>query len=92
MIGLSYGRTGRLDDRKGFDVLAKALNIVFKSSSKKNLLFMFPAGGETLNDDEKKVIESIKSNLGDALNNTIFFKRLSNEELIDYYGASDLFV
>ena len=84
---------GRIDSRKGFDLLADAIPQVVKLLELRGEepLFLFPGGGE-LSDNEKSVICEVKNSLGKYERFVSFFPRLTDSEMKEYYKAADLFV
>jgi glycosyltransferase involved in cell wall biosynthesis len=85
---------GRIDPRKGFDLLAHAAVEVMHQLKEvgQEVLFVLPGGGKGRTKAERIVVDEMAEALGDAVSSTIFFPRLSDEELLEYYHAADLFV
>jgi len=88
--------TGRLDPRKGYDLLLQALPRVKAALAEHGLRarFLLPGGGEALNANEAEVRRRMEAliaehELGDMVT---LFPHLEFDDLLAYYGAADLFV
>ncbi|MFH1829832.1 MAG: glycosyltransferase [Pseudomonadota bacterium] len=85
---------GRIDARKGFNLLASAAADVMHQLKEagKEVLFLLPGAGKGRTKAERVVVDEMAELLGEAVSSTAFFPRLSDEELLEYYRAADLFV
>jgi D-inositol-3-phosphate glycosyltransferase len=87
---------GRLDPRKGFLELIEAIPLVVKAlrETGKTVTFLVPIGPEQPSPDEKAYRDALlrrANELGvtDAIH---WFHRLTDQELLKYYAAADLFL
>lgn len=87
---------GRLDPRKGFLELIEAIPPVVKAlrETGKTVTFLVPIGPEQPSPDEKAYRDALlrrANELGvtDAIH---WFHRLTDQELLEYYAAADLFL
>ncbi len=85
---------GRIDPRKGFNLLAQAAGEVMHKlrEAGQDVMFLLPGAGKGRTKAERKVVDEMAEALGDAVSSTTFFPRLSDDELLEYYHAADLFV
>jgi glycosyltransferase involved in cell wall biosynthesis len=88
--------TGRLDPRKGYDLLLQALPRVKAALAEqgRRARFLLPGGGSELNANEAAVREQMEAliaehDLGDTVT---LFPHLDFDRLLAYYSAADLFV
>jgi phosphatidylinositol alpha-1,6-mannosyltransferase len=75
---------GRLQERKGQDMLIKALPTIKQSNP--NVLYAIIGGGE-----EKQNLEKITTELG-LQDNVLFMSEVSDEEMIQAYQQCDIFI
>jgi D-inositol-3-phosphate glycosyltransferase len=88
--------TGRVDRRKGFHLLLRAVPSVIQAirRSGKSVLFFIPRGGRDLSSEERSVVKDLtdtisRENISDCVR---LFPRLGDDDVVDYYNAADLFV
>jgi glycosyltransferase involved in cell wall biosynthesis len=88
--------TGRLDPRKGYDLLLEAIPEARRRLEAEGVKarFLLPGGGEDLNDNERAVREQMEELIArHGLEDwVILFPHLSFDKLLTYYTAADLYV
>ncbi|VFM95866.1 MAG: sucrose-phosphate synthase/D-inositol-3-phosphate glycosyltransferase [Candidatus Kentron sp. G] len=87
--------TGRLDDRKGFPLLAGTLEKAASDLEEQGLRarYRFPGGGSRLTGEEHCVLDAIKNAVPAAFRDRLeFFPRLGFPELVRAYQQADVFV
>lgn len=88
--------TGRLDPRKGYDLLLEAIPAVRRRLEAEGVKarFLLPGGGDQLNDNER----AVRERMGDLIARhgledwVILFPHLSFDRLLAYYSAADIYV
>jgi glycosyltransferase involved in cell wall biosynthesis len=86
--------TGRLDKRKGFDLLARAVPAVCEACGKKGILprFLFPEGRPPHTAEESEVLGAIRAAVPAPYDRHLrFFGRLSLAELVEHYRRAHVF-
>jgi glycosyltransferase involved in cell wall biosynthesis len=88
--------TGRLDPRKGYDLLLEALPEARRRLESEGVKtrFLLPGGGEELNANERAVRQQMEELIArNGLEDwVVLFPHLSFDELLAYYSAADLYV
>ena len=88
--------TGRLDPRKGYDLLLKAIPEAVRALDEQGVRarFLLPGGGDSLDDNEARVRREMEDLIGELglEDRVILFPHLAFDELLAYYTAADLFV
>ncbi len=83
---------GRLATNKGYDLLINAFSLVAKRQP--DVILHLAVGGQKLDGHEKRILTELKSLVKKlALGKRVKFSGyIANQDLADYYRASDLFV
>jgi glycosyltransferase involved in cell wall biosynthesis len=88
--------TGRLDPRKGYDLLLEAIPEAVRRLEAEGVRarFLLPGGGDALNDNERAVRERMETLIDEhgLAERVTLFPHLSFDELLAHYTAADLFV
>ncbi|MFP4561162.1 MAG: glycosyltransferase [Thiohalorhabdus sp.] len=88
--------TGRLDPRKGYELLLDAIPEATRRLAERGIRarFLLPAGGEELDDNERAVRATMEERIArhGLADRVILFPHLSFDELLAHYTAADLFV
>ena len=78
---------GSLEQRKGVDILAKAITLFMDKTDNKDIKFLFIGKDTKRNDKEISMIEYIKNIVPKKYHSNLkFLGHLENSELNDYYG------
>jgi glycosyltransferase involved in cell wall biosynthesis len=88
--------TGRLDPRKGYDLLLQAIPEALRRLANAGVRarFLLPGGGDELNANERAVRDRMEGLIAehDLADRVVLFPHLSFDELLAHYTAADLFV
>ena len=88
--------TGRLDPRKGYDLLLQAIPEALERLQEDGVRarFLLPGGGDQLNDNERQVRARMEAVIAEhsLVDRVVLFPHLDFDELLAHYTAADLFV
>ncbi len=87
---------GRLDPRKGYDLLLKAIPTIQRRLRVRGqrARFLLPGGGDQLSDSERAIRSTMEALIQEqeVYDSVILFPHLAFEQLLAYYTAADLCV